>query len=85
MLEATRSVLGIVPVARPLDVRVLWFEAVTSKARINDWLKLSSAVSEQALKLLFGESEKKPGGSRACSRTMIMKSLKSLIYQLLML
>jgi hypothetical protein len=58
MRKARRSILGVAPVARPLDVHVLWFEAVTSKARINDWLKLSSTVSEQDLKLLFGSLKK---------------------------
>jgi hypothetical protein len=53
-LEARRSILGVVPVGRPLDVRASWLETVTSKTRFNEWLNSDAAVGDHAPQLCFG-------------------------------
>lgn len=54
MLEVSQSILGVVPVARPLDVRAMWLETVTSKARFSEWLNSDAAVGDHAPQLFFG-------------------------------
>lgn len=52
-LKLSRS-LGVVPVARPMEVRTWWLKTVTSETRFNDWLNSDAAVDDHAPSLFFG-------------------------------